>query len=82
MFLIKRLWIDTLENRDAYGFEPIGFVVSEDEANRIAQLEFVPKDKYPWPLKYADFEGDTVPRFVAERVTLLDGLTLEDLSEI
>jgi len=80
MFLIKRLWIDPLENRDAFGFEPVGFVVSGDEATRITQLEFVSKTQYPWPLNHAhNFKGDSVPRFIAEEVRAVDGLNLEQL---
>ena len=83
MFLIKRLWIDTLENRNAYGFEDIGTVETKEEADRICSLEEVPKAKYPWPFKYAtEFKGDSVPRFVAKEQRDIGGLTLEQLKAL
>ena len=39
MFIIKRLWIDSMENRDAYGYEEIGVVQTKDEADRIKRKE-------------------------------------------
>ena len=70
MFIIKRLWIDSMENRDAYGYEEIGVVQTKDEADRIRGLEYIPKSKYPWPLDYAyEFKGDNVPRFIAKEIT-------------
>lgn len=81
MFLIERIWIDTLENRDAYGFKAIGVVATREEADRICGLESIRKSNYPWPLKYAnEFQGDTVPRFKATELRSLDGLGLEQLN--
>lgn len=83
MFVIKRLWIDTLENRNAYGFEDIGVVATKEEADRICSLENVPKAKYPWPLNYAiGFNGDSVPRFVAKELRDISGLTLDQLKAL
>lgn len=83
MFLIKRLWIDPLENRNAYGFEEIGIVITKEEADRICSLEEVPKEKYPWPLNYArEFPKDTVPRFISIELVNIDGFDLESLKRI
>lgn len=83
MFLIERLWIDTLENQDAYGFKAIGFVSSRKEAERICGLEAIPKRKYPWPLEYAnEFIGADVPRFRATEIKSLAGLDLDQLKAL
>lgn len=83
MFLIERLWIDTLENRDAYGFTAIGVVPSKSDADRIATMEMVKKSDYPWPLKYAtEFEGPCVPRFKATEMKDLSGFTIDQLKNV
>lgn len=82
MFLVKRIWIDPLENRVAYGFHVIGFVTNENEAKRIKESEYIQKSLYPWPLKYAnEFEGDHVPEFTAEEIPNLEGLSLDELKK-
>lgn len=83
LFIIKRLWIDSMENRDAYGYEEIGFVQTNDEADRICGLEYVPKSKYPWPLDYAyEFKGDNVPRFIATEITDISGMGIDQLKAL
>lgn len=83
MYLIERLWIDTMENRNAYGFTAIGVVESQEEVDRISNLEHVPKSKYPWPLDYAyEYKGDTVPRFRAKKMNDLAGVPMEQLLKI
>ena len=83
MHTIHRLWIDTLENRNAYGFELIGFVTSKEEADRICSLELVPKSEYPWPLDYAyEFKGDSVPRFISKEIKNITGLSLAALKGV
>jgi hypothetical protein len=37
IFLIEKGWVDPYENRDADGYDSIGFVTSEDEAKRICE---------------------------------------------
>ena len=65
MFLIKRLWIDTMENQDAYGFKDVGVVTTKEEAIRICNLEFVPKAQHPWPLNYAsEFKGNILSNVI------------------
>ena len=83
MYLIKRLWIDTLENRNAYGFEPIGIVSTKKEAERINTMCQIPKSDYPWPLAYAtEFEGSTVPKFQIEKMTNLNNMTMKQLIKV
>ena len=77
MYLIERLWIDDLENKNAYGFIPIGYVKTLQEAEYICNLQHIPKKEYPWPLNYAhEFKGDTVPVFRMKEITDLTGKTL------
>lgn len=85
MFVIKRLWIDTWENNscNAWGHQAIGVVRTKEESDRICGLAFTEKAKYPWPLDYAwGFKGDVVPDFIAEEVTDLTGMDLEELRGI
>ena len=83
MFLIKRLWIDSFENNNAYGFENIGVVATKEEADRICSLEKIPKTMYSWPLKNAtEFKGDSVPRFIAEEIMEVGSLTIEQLKAL
>lgn len=71
MYLIKRLWVDPSENRDAYGYTSIGVVSNKGKAERICNLEFVKKNG--WPLAYAhQFKGDFVPRFIMQEIVNID----------
>lgn len=80
MYLIKRLWIDPLENRNAFGYEVIGFVKSKKEANRICNLEQVLRSAHPWPLRGAPgLKGESIPRFRAEEIINLNNMTLKKL---
>lgn len=84
-FLIKRLWIDCLENHftDAYQYLPIGIVSSEEEAIRICNLEFISRSNYPWPLDLAyEFEGDAIPRFVAVKISDIGNMNLDQLNRL
>ena len=85
MFLIKKLWIDTSENRNAMGFKEIGVVGTKEEADRICAMENVQKSAYPWPLNYSHYQGftgDSVPRFVAMRLSDLTGMSHEQLKAL
>lgn len=80
MYIIHRLWFDASENREAFGWNPIGVVSTEEEANRITDLEWIPRSSSPWPLNYVGSpKKDSVPRFRAQYVNNLDGLSLADL---
>jgi hypothetical protein len=85
MFLIEKLWFDPLENRDAMGFTSIGWVSTKEEADRICGLERIQRSTYPWPLKYASFQGcdsESVPRFTATAVRELTGMSHEQLKAL
>ena len=87
MFAIFRLWIDPMENRDAYGWDLIGVVDDEKEAKRICSLEKVLKSSNPWPLKYISEtdlrpELDYIPRFKAKEICNISGYSLEELKHV
>ena len=83
MFTIHRLWVDSLENHNAYGFTLIGKVNTKEEADRICSLESVPKKRHPWPLDFAsEFKGDSVPSFICKEVKDISGLSLEELKRL
>jgi hypothetical protein len=83
MYIISKLWIDPMENRNAYGFIPIGVVTTKEEADRICGLEMILKSDYKWPLSYAnEFKGEYVPRFTCEKVKDLTGMTIEELKRV
>lgn len=60
VWLVKKLWVDPLENREAYGYDVVGYVTDPEEAERISKLATIPKSKYPWPLDYHPQKGDHV----------------------
>ena len=69
MYIIKKLWVDPMENRDAYGYDLVGFVDTKEEADKICNSSFIPKSKYPWPLNYAnEFPGDSVPEYIQQKI--------------
>lgn len=80
MWVIKKLWLDPMENTNAYGYNDIGIVTTKEEADRICSLKFISKSDYSWPLKYADeFNGDFVPVYTATEIKCLDRATIEEL---
>lgn len=75
MWLVRKLWVDPLENRDAYGYRVVGYVTDAKEAERISNLAKIPKSKYPWPLDYHPEQGDYVSVY---KVTELKQFDIED----
>lgn len=59
VYLIERGWVDPMENRDADGYDPVGFVTDEDKAKKICaeggyftaeqcwSVQFYPDKKMP-----------------------------------
>ena len=69
IYLVKKIWIDAMENKNSYGWKAIGYVKSKKEADRIAALKPIKKTDYPWPLEYAfEFKGDFVPTYTVEKL--------------
>lgn len=52
MYIIKKIWIDPLENRNTYGYDIYGYVTTKEEALRICGSRWIPIADYPWPLDY------------------------------
>ena len=64
MYLIYEAWCDPMENREDFGYNPVGYVENEDEAKEIViRGGFVPLNK-TWSLKMKPPQ----PRFKYERV--------------
>lgn len=68
IWLIERLWVDPLENHNAYGYTVVGFVTDELEALNIVESEKILKSKYPWPLEYHPQRGLYVDRYKATEI--------------
>lgn len=49
IYVIEKIWVDSWENRDAYGYEPVGYVSTETEALKICASEF--REPKGWPLE-------------------------------
>jgi hypothetical protein len=76
IFLIFKGWIDPMENRDADGYDPIGFVTNEDAAKRICDeggfytaeqcwsIQFHPDKKMP------KFKYIKLPYLIDERLKI------------
>jgi hypothetical protein len=52
-YLIERLWIDPMENRNADGYEPFGYVDTEEEAKEECSKGRMYNEKDCWSL-FAD----------------------------
>lgn len=77
IYVIYELWIDTLENRDAYGYKELCYTASKEDAERLCNSKFIKKSEYPWPLNYAhEFEGDSVPRYIYKELQPLADICL------
>jgi len=53
VYLIEKLWIDPMENRDAHGYSPYGYVTSEIEAKIICDGSKTFTGEDCWSLKYS-----------------------------
>ena len=73
MYLIKEIWVDTMENgrASALGYKNIGFVKTEEEARQIVKDGGALRaDRFKWPLIWGD-----EPRFKYEKVRFMTPLT-------
>jgi len=77
MYIIRKLWYDTMENRNAFGYE--NFAITNDQ-ELIDQLRkrTIPISDAPWPLEYVDLRGD---RDVVDvyKIDKIKELTLQDM---
>jgi len=62
IFLIEEGWVDPMENRDADGYKPIGFVNTLEEAKKIVNEggHYTPEDC--WSVAYLPYNG-IMPKF-------------------
>ena len=51
-FLIEKLWIDEMENRNPCGYSPFGYVKTEKEAKDICDNSRLLNGEDCWALKY------------------------------
>ena len=51
MFIIQRLWYCPLENRDPIAWHTVGYVTTQEEADRITSLEMINTSSQPYPLE-------------------------------
>jgi hypothetical protein len=52
IFLIEKGWIDSMENRDADGYEPFGFKMTEQEAKDFCELHGYWTGDDCWSIQY------------------------------
>ena len=52
VYIIEKFWYDPLENRDASGWEVVGYVETLFFAENIAKGEWLNVSDSPYPLKY------------------------------
>jgi len=70
IYLIKKLWIDPLENVDAWGYEPVGYVTMKSIAEMICASTVRRRDRHPWPLDYVPGpDPDFVPVYIYEEIS-------------
>ncbi len=50
IYLIEKTWIDNLENRNAWGYSPVGFVKTKKEAEEIVEKGGRHKEKDCWEM--------------------------------
>ena len=57
LYLVEAFWFDPMENRNAYGWKPIGIVRGDDEKDRVEDIGGYKVADHPYPLKQAvEFE--------------------------
>lgn len=52
IFLIEKGWIDSMENRNADGYEPFGYKLTEKEAKEFCESKGYWTDKDCWSVAY------------------------------
>lgn len=81
VYSVGQLWVDTLENHNAYGYEIIGYTTNE-ELVKLLKTFRLEKAKYPYPLNYIQNQQDTVPQFEIKELPHLNSITDIDLSRV
>lgn len=79
VYSIFQLWIDTLENRNAYGYALIGYSSDENLINQLKEI-VVKKSMFPYPLDYIQNNSDSVPQFKIREIPLLNDINDVDLT--
>ena len=69
VYVIEKAWIDPMENHNAAGYNPIGFVTIEEEAKKIIRKGgyFTPKDC--WIIR--SMMDERMPKFKYYRLELI-----------
>lgn len=80
VYNISQLWVDTLENHNAYGYDSIGFTTNDELVKELLKIQ-VPKSMFPYPLNYVQNKSDSVPRFVVTEMKHLSDITNIDLTK-
>lgn len=80
MWLIKKLWYDPSENRNAFGYETVGITKDQDLIDQLQKKTIPISDAY-YPLKYVDYSNkrDVVNLY---RVVEIKELKLQDMDSL
>ena len=79
MYSVAQLWVDPMENHNAYGYTMIGFTSNENLIEQLNEI-VVKKKMFPYPLDYIQIGSDSVPRFKIREVSLLNSMDDIDLN--
>lgn len=68
IYLIKRLWVDYLENNDPYGYKTVGYVETEQDAKEICGKGrfFDAADFWYFAVNMPEYEYEAIPKIERE----------------
>lgn len=59
IYLVSKLWTDAMENRDAIGYEPVGFISSK-EALKLKIKSFIPDCWAAFGKEYPEYKLEKI----------------------
>ena len=70
IFLIEKAWIDPMENRDAHGYQIIGFKLTEEEAKEFCKDKgfYTPNDC--WSIDFVPLK--MLPKYKYNEIKILN----------
>jgi len=77
---VEKLWVDPLENSNAYGWHSIGIVTTKSAKDAIESIPWILKSSEPYPLNNCyEYEGDSVPKYRCVPMEVVNHMSEVDL---
>jgi len=71
IFLIEKGWIDPMENRNADGYDPYGFMLNEDEAREFCDSKGYWAQNDCWSIMDFIYKDGKMPKYKYKKLNII-----------